>query len=293
MLMLVIWLIVAGLCLGSFVNALVWRLHEGEQRDDQKAKGKKAKSGKTTRKVRQLDPKDLSILTGRSMCSYCHHSLAAKDLIPVVSWLWLRGKCRYCHHKIEDTPVAELLVPALFVFSYAVWPYALNGWGLTQFCFWLVFVVGFAALALYDMRWYVLPNKIVYPLIVLAAAQVAVHVLFFGGGLHDLLSAGWGIVIASGIFYVLFQVSKGAWIGGGDVKLGLVLGLLLGGPLKSLLLLFLASTIGSLVSLPLLISGRVKRSTLIPFGPFLLAAAFVLVLYGDRIVQWLDSALLG
>ncbi len=283
--LMIIWLVVAGLCLGSFVNALTWRLHEQEEREEQGVKRKKSKA------KQRADAKQLSILTGRSMCSNCHHALAAKDLVPVFSWLWLRGRCRYCQHRIEDTPLAELLMPALFVWSYFAWPFVLSGWGLTQFIFWLIFVVAFLALALYDVRWYILPDRIVFPLIALALVQVGVHIAFFDGSLPALMSAFWGVVISSGIFYVLFQVSRGTWIGGGDVKLGVVLGLLVGGPLKSLLLLFVASTIGTLVSIPLLILGKAKRDSLIPFGPFLLMATFILVLYGDRFVLWLNTVL--
>ncbi len=280
--LIVLWLVVTGLCLGSFVNALVWRLHEQEESEQSEAERKKAKSAN----------KKMSILTGRSMCPHCQHQLAAKDLVPVVSWLWLRGKCRYCHHKIDDTPAAELLVPALFVFSYIYWPMSFSGWGLVEFCFWLVFLVGFVALALYDLRWFILPDRIVYPLMVLAAVCVGMHVIFYDGGWQAVVAAGWGVVIASGIFYVLFQLSQGKWIGGGDVKLGVVLGLLLGGPLNSLLLLFFASTFGSLVSVPLLLSGRAKRDTLIPFGPFLLLAAFVIMLFGGSITAWINGLMI-
>jgi leader peptidase (prepilin peptidase) / N-methyltransferase len=290
--LIVIWLAVAGLCLGSFVNALMWRLRQQELLAEKKPKARDQKAEKPKAKKRILKAEDLSILKGRSMCSHCHHPLAAKDLIPVVSWLWLRGRCRYCHHKIEDSPVAELLVPTLFILSYLFWPNGLHDWGTVQFWFWLVFVVGFVALMLYDLHWYILPDRIVYPLIALAVLEVLIHVAFFSGDWQAFLTAICGVAIASGIFYVLFQISRGAWIGGGDVKLGIVLGLLLGGPLPSLFLLFLASTLGSLVSLPLLMTGKVKRDTLIPFGPFLLAATCIVVLFGSHFTRWLNSLVL-
>src|SRR3712207_2755294 len=90
-----------GLCLGSFVNALVWRIHE---QDILREKERLSSADK-----QRLEK--LSISKGRSMCMHCGHELAAKDLVPVFSWLYLRGKCRYCKHVIPDSPVAELLVP--------------------------------------------------------------------------------------------------------------------------------------------------------------------------------------
>jgi prepilin signal peptidase PulO-like enzyme (type II secretory pathway) len=277
MLLIVIGLAGLGLILGSFINALVWRLHELEELQ--------TKTGKKAEKERQ----SLSITRGRSMCTHCHHVLLAKDLVPVFSWLWLRGKCRYCHKKIEDNPLIEVCTSLLFVISYAVWPFDLHGWGLVQFVFWLPILVGFVALAVYDLRWYILPDKIVFPLVTLAAIEVVFHITIFGGGIEALLAALWGVIIASGLFYVLFQVSNGEWIGGGDVKLGIVLGLLLGGPLMSLMLLFIASLIGSLISIPLMIIGKAGRKTLIPFGPFLITAAISLELFGSHISNWLNT----
>lgn len=255
--MIILLLIVFGLALGSFVNAFVWRLHEG--RDWVKE---------------------------RSECVHCHHQLAAKDLIPVISYLWLRGKCRYCHKPINDSPWVELLVPALFLTSYLTWPLSLTGAGLFAFIVWLIFIVGFVMLAVYDLKWFLLPDKVVFPLIGLAVVQLLVLGIFYqpfwevmGGGLI-------GAVVLSGLFYVLHKVSKGAWIGFGDVKLAIVLGLLAGGLLESALVLFAASVLGMLVALPLLVSGKAKRGTHVPFGPFLLAGMFITELYGRQIIDW-------
>lgn len=279
-------LTVIGLCMGSFVNALVWRLRQQELLPEQ------ASRKSTTKRTSKLTAADLSILHGRSMCSNCHHQLAAIDLIPVVSWLLLRGKCRYCHVKIADNPLVELTTATLFIGSYWWWPAGFHGFALVRFAFWLLLTVGFVALAVYDLRWYILPDKVVFPLIGLVAVQLVIGLVFFHMGFAAAAAAIWGVLIASGIFYVLFQVSRGAWIGGGDVKLGIVLGLLLGGPLKSLLLLFLASLLGTLISLPLLAIGKTKRNTLIPFGPFLLAAACIIEFFSGQFTAWLNTLLL-
>jgi len=278
--MILLLLFVFGFVLGSFVNAFVWRLHEQE-----KLQGKKTKQAK--QKLHEL-----SIVHGRSMCSRCGHELAAKDLVPVFSWLWLRGKCRYCHKPIQDSPLVELSLPVLFVISYMFWPLSFQGYGLLAFCLWLVFLTGFAILTVYDIKWFLLPDKVVWPLVALAIVQVVVHSTLFNGGTAVLFDALWGVLVASGFFYVLYVASDGKWIGGGDVKLGLVIGLLLGGPLPSLLMLFLASTLGTLASLPLLINKKMGRSSLIPFGPFLMAATAALYLFNTDIMNWLNKLLL-
>lgn len=249
-------LIGLGLILGSFVNALVWRLHEGKD-----------------------------WVNGRSECPHCHHVLGPLDLIPVVSWLWLRGKCRYCHKKIDDNPLVELAVPVLFVLSYHFWPLELTGTNVVQFIFWLIFVVGFVALAVYDLRWYLLPNTVVFPLIGLAVLQV-VLVAILDMNWRIVAGAAGGALVVSGIFYLLFQMSKGTWIGGGDVKLGIALGLLAGGVIEGFLLLFTASVLGMLVSLPLILQGKANRKTQMPFGPLLIAGLIVVKLFGAAIIGW-------
>jgi prepilin signal peptidase PulO-like enzyme (type II secretory pathway) len=103
---------------------------------------------------------------------------------------------------------------------------------------------------------------------------------------HVLTISLLGLAVLGGLFYLLFQISRGKWIGGGDVKLGFVLGLLVGGPGMSILVLFLASTAGTLVTMPLLVTGRAKRTSRIPFGPFLLLATFIVQLFGTSLSAW-------
>lgn len=268
-------LVVVGLCLGSFVNALVWRLHEQAALEGKKTKGSKLQATK------------LSILKGRSMCPHCQHELAVKDLVPVLSWLSLGGKCRYCRKPIGwQYPLVELLTAGLFIFSYIYWPSGFHGAGLLEFVLWLVFLTGLVALFVYDARWFILPNRILYPLIVLAVLQILAVTLFYHGSTSSLLGAVWGALILGGLFYGLFRVSDGQWIGGGDPKLGVLLGLLIGGPLASFLLLFLASSGGTLVALPLLVTGKATRTSKLPFGPLLIIAAIVVRLFGASIIAW-------
>src|SRR5690606_6942893 len=101
--MIIAVLALLGLCLGSFVNALVFRVHAQS----------KLKSG-SKKKIGKRDV-DLSVSRGRSVCIHCGHELAAKDLIPLLSWLLLRGKCRYCHRPISwQYPLVELTASLLF-----------------------------------------------------------------------------------------------------------------------------------------------------------------------------------
>jgi prepilin signal peptidase PulO-like enzyme (type II secretory pathway) len=278
--MIIVSLAVLGLIFGSFVNAWVWRLHETEA-----LQGKKGKAVTARRKA-------LSITKGRSMCPACGHELAAKDLVPVFSWLYLRGKCRYCRAPIADSPLTELATSALFVLSYIAWPLALSGVGLAVFMFWIAFVVAFVALTVYDLRWMMLPDRIVLPLIALAGVQVLMVAVW----LHDYANlwqpAVSGLIIF-GLFWVLYQVSDGRWIGGGDVKLAPILGLLAGTPFKAVLVIFFASLIGTVLSIPALLKGKKALGMHVPFGPSLIAAAIVVVLYGSQLAAWYQNLLVG
>jgi prepilin signal peptidase PulO-like enzyme (type II secretory pathway) len=149
-----------------------------------------------------------------------------------------------------------------------------------------VFIVGLLALAIYDLRWYLLPNRIIFPLIGLALLQVCLQLIVFKGGLGSLLGPIWGVLIGGGIFWLLFQVSRGKWIGGGDVKLGALLGLILGGPAMSFLMIFGASVTGTIIALPLLALKRIKRTSRVPFGPFLIVSAVFVELFGAAIIAW-------
>lgn len=271
-LMIVAFLLIVGLCLGSFVNALVWRLHEQEAG---KEKHSKEYAGR------------LSIRKGRSMCPHCKHELSAKDLVPIVSWLSLRGKCRYCGKRISaQYPLVEAATALLFVGSYAWWPRPFDASEVVVFGLWLILLTGLMALLVYDLRWYLLPNRIVFPIGAIAALRAAVIIATADSPFKAFVNVVLAVLISGGIFYVLFQFSRGKWIGGGDVKLGAVLGLIVAGAGEGFLLLFVASLLGSLVSVPLLATKRLSRSSVIPFGPFLIVAAVIVVLFGSEVLNW-------
>jgi prepilin signal peptidase PulO-like enzyme (type II secretory pathway) len=296
-----VFLVVFGFIFGSFVNALVWRIHKQAELRDKLAAIKdepviKSNIKNQRLKVERLEKelRETSMSHGRSMCSKCHHPLAVADLIPFFSWLALRGKCRYCHKPIEDSGLIDLLMPALFVVSYIFWPQSFEGYGLFAFMLWLVFLVGFVALAIYDIRWFMLPDKIIWPLVALAVVQVVIHITVFDGGRAALIRALWGVGIGSGVFLALYLIAerlKREWIGFGDVKLGIVLGLLVGGPLEAIMLLYLASLAGLAVSLPLMARNRLTKTSFIPYGPFLMLACVIIVLSQPTLIGWLKNLL--
>ncbi|QQS20356.1 prepilin peptidase [Candidatus Saccharibacteria bacterium] len=283
--MLLVILFGYGLIFGSFINALVWRLHEqGNKRIKSQQQGVK--------KPRKQVPEDYSILTGRSMCPQCHHTLAARDLVPVLSWLSLRGRCRYCQKPISaQYPLVELLTGVIFAVFYLGWPFSLIGLELVWFVYGLVYLVYFVALALYDFKWFLLPDKLVFPLISLAASEVVVTAVWTESW-RNLWLPVVGAGLFFGLFWVLYQVSAGKWIGGGDVKLAAALGFIAGGPLEAMMVLFVASFLGTLVSIPLLMQQKGGLRQHIPFGPYLLAGCFIVMLYGERILSWYNGLIL-
>jgi prepilin signal peptidase PulO-like enzyme (type II secretory pathway) len=277
--MAILVLIIIGLCIGSFINAFVWRFHEGRV---------------------------TSLLTGRSECPRCHRQLSARELIPVVSYVAQKGRCANprCRKPIDDKPWAEVITPVLFVVSYLFWQSPLGSWDTwIAFALWLFYVSAFVALALYDFKWYELPHRIVLPLIAVATAQAVAAVFLPWQGWPELLGSLEGGLIGGGIFYLIYSVSPkikledgtvgSKWIGFGDITLGTLLGILVGGPAAALLLIFVASLLGTLVALPLMALGKAKRDSHLPFGPLLLAAAVIVKLWGLVLIGWYSGLLLS
>ncbi len=254
-------LFILGLIFGSFINALVWRI-----------KNKK------------------DWVNQRSICPHCKHVLAPKDLIPVISWLFLKGRCRYCKKAISlQYPLVELLTALLFVVSYVFWPHSFSLVGITLFVSWLGTLVLLIALFVYDLKWMLLPNTLVASVTVTAGLTVMLR------GLHasDPIKILWAVLaglLLTGLFWGLFEVSKGKWIGGGDVKIAFALGLLAGNPLNALTLLFVASFIGTVIIVPLLATMRLKAGSVIPFGPLLIGAAVIMFLFGPRLISWYSQS---
>lgn len=282
--MIYLLLLLLGLTLGSFVNALVWRLHQQSVVFSSQSSRKK-EAAKQRTKSHGLKAKDLSILRGRSMCVHCRHTLAWYDLVPVLSWVFLRGTCRYCKQPISmQYPLVELGTALTVVASYLWWPLTLVSAGeWLVFAFWVGIVTLLVALTVYDLRWMLLPNKLMYPLGGLAVLFVLTYSLVHQTAV--LTDSLLGAVLVGGFFYVLYQVSGGAWIGGGDVRYGFIMGVLLGWQ-KAILAVALASYIGTVIVLVLVIMHKYKKKMRIPFGPLLALGTWLSFLFGAQLIDW-------
>ena len=244
-----------GLIIGSFLNAVIWRLHSGK-----------------------------SISDGRSICPKCKHELSALDLVPLFSYVFLGGKCRYCHKKISwQYPVVELATALSFMFLAGNFQSFLS----PVLVFQLVFVSFFIVIAVFDLQHYLILDKVVFP-----AAIIALMYRFYLSsragdfGWHSSLMAGLaGAAIISGFFGLQYVISSGRWIGLGDVKLGIFLGLVFGVG-QGLLLLFLAYCTGAVVGLALVAASKKELSGKLPFGTFLCFSATITLLNGPAILAW-------
>jgi prepilin signal peptidase PulO-like enzyme (type II secretory pathway) len=231
---------------------------------------------------------------GRSECDSCKHKLSALDLVPVLSWVFLRGRCRYCKRSLSwQHPVVELSTALVFVLSYVFWPGGVNSGGdWILFVTWLAVSVGLMALLVYDARWMLLPNKILYPTFYIALAGRLMYIIGFEPHKgRALLAWALSVVVASGIFWVLFMISKGRWIGYGDVRLGLITGTVLADPAKSLMMIVFGSLLGTIFILPALALGKKNLASKLPYGPFLIAATMIVLLFGGSIMDWYTNFL--
>lgn len=286
--LIIVSLALVGLALGSFAGAQVWRLRARQLIEDKQA-GHKVSATELKRLKPLLGP----VSKDRSRCLSCGHTLQAIDLIPVVSWVSTMGRCRYCKKPIGR---AELLIEvgmtAAFVVSFIAWPYALDTPAAVMlFGVWLMSLVVGGILFVYDAKWYLLPDMMNYLYIGLAGVYAIGQLVIAGVTLQALLSLIGALVILSGIYALLYTYSKArygedrTWVGFGDVKLGIGLGLFsLTWPI-AFTALFLANLIGTLLVLPGLIQGKLKRRSHISFGPLLLIGTFIAVLFGQQIID--------
>ncbi len=280
--LVIAFLVIFGVAMGSFVGAMVWRLRKQQLNDEKK---------------HPVHTDKYSIVTGRSMCSHCEHPLAPIDLIPLLSWLSLGGRCRYCKKPIGATePLLEASMAILFVVSYLVWPLPLETWyQWLDFGFWLVYVVLLVALFVYDLRWYILPDKLVWTLVGLALVNAVIQFIAIGHydqWLEVLKFHVYGLLPIAGLYWFIYSFSGGRMIGFGDVKLGIFMGLVLGWE-KALMVLLVANVLGGLVVLPLLLTKKLKRDSRVPFGPMLIVAFFIAGLWGDYLIKWYFTVHVG
>lgn len=276
-------LAVFGLMLGSFAAASVWRLRAHQLVED-KAAGEPVDK----KEYKKLVPlTKATVRTDRSRCLHCEHPLAWYDLLPLVSWVSLRGRCRYCQVSIgRFEPLMELGVAAFFVLSYILWPgSATDGLAIFQFTLWLAAGVILAILFAYDSKWFLLPDRLIFPLIAIGAVFAVIEIVNASDLTMAVASIVGSVAILSGLYLALWLVSKGQWIGFGDVKLGLGLGLLLADWKLAFITLFAANLLGCIVVIPGMLMKKITRTTRIPFGPFLIIGAVLAMLCGP----WLQA----
>lgn len=284
---------VLGLVVGSFLNAYVWRTYTREEsKSKQEESGTAPSVGQAQGKQKPSDSKENgsapdSVLRGRSACPGCGHTLHVRDLVPVVSWLWLRGKCRYCKNDISwQYPVVEIATAGLFILSVWWWPFVLGdsvSW--IQLGVWLGITALIIALSTYDLRWYILPDVMLLPLLTFILAWQALAAIGGAPLQQWLIGPVLGGAGAFLFFYLLHVAGRGRWMGGGDVKLVFVLGLLVGG-IATVVGLFIGFLSAAAIGMALIVSRHKSRRDMVPFGPFLLLGFWLAFFFGDRIAQW-------
>ncbi len=248
--MVIIGAIALGLVLGSFLSVLIERW-----------------------------PAWRGVAAGRSHCPHCSHVLAWYDLIPLVSWIFVRGKCRYCKAPISILyPALEIAMASVFG-AYAYLFGVPTGWYAVDY----LVLFALVALFFFDLKHQMLPDVIIFPLgVVVALRLVSMR--------PDLLinALATGTLLAA-VFGLLYVVSRGRWLGLGDVKLAVVIGLLFGFP-ATIGVTLIAIWSGGLIGVVLILFRRASPKTALPFGSFWTAAG-ILAMFVPGPVMFLSGLL--
>lgn len=252
MVMINVLLFILGLAIGSFINAAVFRLRENK-----------------------------SLVFDRSRCPKCGHTLSWHELIPILSFLIQLGRCRACNQKISwQYPMVEFIAGSLFIFVYYQFQSSILPGANFQLGYLFLVFSSLLFIFIFDLKYYIIPNRVLYPLITI----VLLYNLFVFS-LAEHFGRLLAVVIAAGFFLVLYLVSGGKWIGFGDVKFGVFMGLFLGWPV-TLAALFLSYLIGALIGGFLMFFGGKTLKSQVPFGPFLITGTFIAYFYGKQMVEW-------
>jgi leader peptidase (prepilin peptidase)/N-methyltransferase len=212
----------------------------------------------------------------RSSCDHCHHRLKAGDLVPILSFMVLRGKCRYCHKKISPLGfLLEILTASLFALSYSFWPIGELNSILTVILFglWLIILSGLILLFICDIRIKKLFNLVICWTLVFSIIFAIVNGILVNqmSSLELAKSFLFSLLPVTGVYGMVWLMSKGRLTGLGDVKLGIIIAVLL--PWQgSLAVLLLANLLAAVIILPQLVMKKLKLNTKIVFGPFLITA---------------------
>jgi leader peptidase (prepilin peptidase)/N-methyltransferase len=245
--MTIIFLAILGAAVGSFLNVCIDRL-----------------------------PRRQSMLRPASHCDGCRVSLRWMELLPIISFLVLRGRCRYCQVSIpRRSPIVETIMAASF--ALLVYYFGLG----TQSAIFAFYIAIFTVIFFVDLEQGIIPNRVIYP-----AAGVAVLLSLFLPEV-GLLRALIGGILAFGLILGIYLAARGG-MGGGDVKLAGLIGLAAGFPavIPSLLLACLG---GGVIASILLASRRKRLRDTVPFGPFLAVGALARLLWGSQMVEvWMN-----
>ncbi|MCL4481010.1 MAG: prepilin peptidase [Bacteroidetes bacterium] len=253
-----------GASTGSFLSVVIYRLHN-------KKKG---------------------IIFGRSFCPNCKKSLNASDLIPIISYIISGGKCHHCHKEISyHYLVLEAACGLVFLALFFLYPFfnILSGpeasgiffnWQyLIIFLFNAVYGTFLIGIFISDLKYQTIPDLLLFPFII--AAFIGSLVI----GTPTFLSMVISAIIAAVVFGGQILISKGKWLGEGDLYLALAMALMLGWE-KMLLAIAISYFIGAFVSIILLLNKKAGMESKIPFGPFLVLGTFFSVFFGSAIIQW-------
>ncbi len=253
--LLVALLALLGLAVGSFINAAEYRLSHG------------------------LPIGFRAGRAARSHCTSCQVELGALDLVPVVSFIVLRRKCRQCREPIAwQYPLVEVATALLFVLA------AVTAESPELALFYAACMGVLVFLFIYDLK-----HMLVLDVVTLPAIGLVLAAQFFLGA--QMTGIVIGALIGGSFFAVQYLVSRGRWVGGGDIRLGLLAGAMLGWQ-QVLVALLLAYVGGSVIALGLLAAKRVTMKSQVPFGAFLVPAVMVALIFGEWFVDWYLSLVL-
>jgi len=254
-----------GLAMGSFLNCIIYRLQKEEE-----------------------------FLVKRSYCPHCKKTLGWQDLIPVLSFVFLKGKCRYCQKPISwQYPLVELATGILFVFiawnQLIINPIGIpsGSYGASNFLnfFYLLIVTSFLIIIFVsDLRYYIIPDRVIYPAIIIALIYSIFSIFILHSSFLALINQLLSAALASAFFLAIVLISRGRWMGWGDPKLAFYMGLLLGFP-NILVALFLAFFIGAIIGIGLILNSRKTLKSEIPFGPFLATGTLFSLFFGETLLS--------
>lgn len=227
--------------------------------------------------VRVSQPKN--IFRGRSKCTSCKTEIKAYDLIPLVSFVILKSKCRNCKKAISwQYPLVELFTALTFYLLFLKFGFTIF-FALSALLFSVLI-----AIFVIDLKTQYIPDFLNYLAII-----IAIIIFFINSGSY--LNLLYGILFGAGFFLFQFLISKGRWIGLGDIFLGLTMGILLGW-YNVVLAIYIAYIIGAIVSVILLTTKKITKNAMIAFGPFLIFSTFLVYLYGDYVLNYYLSLIL-